>query len=259
MNKPKNLEIGFEFPRQTFSISSNDQKDKLECCGVQSDLYGDWVDVAMLGLPTLQILMDSGIPILGAVHVSQRFLQTHPLRLGEIICVYGKIMEITPHPRGSILGCEFTYENDAGKICVEAQRCGIIPVGAKEPSHGIPRPEENLNGFTEILKKILEPHKVVAFSKEAGNLIHSNREVAKQHGFKAPIAAGLIGIHLYREVIARHMRNPECFDMEVWFRRPMFWDDRLSLVVKKKNDSIVAMHILGPDGKPASNCLMHAM
>ena len=55
------------------------------------------------------------------------------------------------------------------------------------------------------------------------------------------------------------MGNPECFDMEVWFRRPMFWDDRLSLVVKKKNDSIVAMHILGPDGKPDSNCLMHTM
>ena len=85
MNKPKNLEIGFEFPRQTFSISSNDQKDKLECCGVQSDLYGDWVDVAMLGLPTLKILMDSGIPIVGAVHLSQRFCQSYPLRLDEVI------------------------------------------------------------------------------------------------------------------------------------------------------------------------------
>jgi hypothetical protein len=257
MNKPKNLEIGFEFPRQTFSISSNDQKDKLECCGVQSDLYGDWVDVAMLGLPTLKILVDSGIPILGAVHLSQRFCQSYPLRLDEVISVYGRVIEIAPHPRGSIISCEFTYENVDGEICVEAQRCGIIPIGPKEPSHGISRPEENLHGFTEISKTILDPHRVAAFSKEAGNLIHSDPEVAKQHGFKAPIAAGLIGIHLYREVIARHMGNPECFDMEVWFRRPMFWDDRLSLVGKKKNDNIFAMHLLGMDGKPASNCLMH--
>jgi acyl dehydratase len=258
--KPKiDLEVGLEFSPQIFIISSKDQKDKLECCDIEPTLYGDFVDVAMLGLPTLQVLMDSGIPILGAVHLSQRFRQLRPLRLDETIRISGRIIEINPHPRGSIICCEFKYENEEDQICVEATRSGIIPLGAKEPSNSIFRPKEDLDGFNQISQKILEPSKVASFSKEAGNLIHSDAEVAKKHGFRAPIAAGLMGVHLYREVIARYMGNPECFDMEIWFRRPMFWDDTLSLLTKRKNENINAMHLLGGDGKPTSNCLIHSM
>ena len=57
------LKVGLEFSPQTFIISSDDQKAKLECCDIEPNAYGNFVDVAMLGLPTLQVLMDSGIPV----------------------------------------------------------------------------------------------------------------------------------------------------------------------------------------------------
>ena len=114
-------------------------------------------------------------------------------------------------------------------------------------------------GFVKICQKILEPSKVAAFSKEAGNLIHSDPQVAQKHGFRAPIAAGLMGVHFYREIIAKYMDNPECFDMEIWFRRPMFWDDTLLLWANTKNGNIHAMHLLGSDTKPTSNCLIHSV
>ena len=144
-------ELGLEFSSQAFIISSDDQKAKLECCDIEPNAYGNFVDVAMLGLPTLQVLIDSGIPILGAVHLSQRFQQLHPLRLDETIRISGKIIGIKPHPRGSILCCEFKYENEEDKICVKATRSGIIPLGDKKPSDRIFRPKEDLDGFVETI------------------------------------------------------------------------------------------------------------
>ena len=44
------------------------------------------------------------------------------------------------------------------------------------------------------------------------------------------------------------------FDLQVWFRRPMFWDDELSLIVKEHNSKTFEMHLLGSNGKPTSNC-----
>lgn len=258
MSAAPDIAPGFAFPEQVFTVGRADQDRKLICSGIDPDLYGDAVDVAMLGLPTLESMMAVGVPILGGVHLSQRFHQIQPFTLGEPITVSGRVLEIAPHPRGCILHCAFSYARVDGTICVEASRSGITPMGAREPSPGIPRPDETLSGFSEIMRRPLEPQKVADYSNEAGNLIHSDPEVAKQHGFRAPIAAGLMGIHFYREALEKTAK-PKSFDLEVWFRRPMFWDDTLSLVAREEEGRIAAMHLLCSDGKPASNCVVHAV
>ncbi|MEL0021320.1 MAG: hypothetical protein VW709_15710 [Rickettsiales bacterium] len=258
MSAAPELASGFEFPAQVFTVTAAEQERKLICSGIDPALYGRNVDVAMLGLPTLRLLMAAGIPILGGVHLSQRFRQIRPFDLDEPITVSGRILDIAPHPRGCILQGAFDYARADGTVCVEAVRSGIAPMGPKEASHGIPRPDENLDGFSEIMRRTLEPQKVADYSDEAGNLIHSDPEVARQHGFRAPIAAGLMGIHFYREALEKR-HAPTSFDLEVWFRRPMFWDDTLSLVAREEGGRIAAMHLLCSDGKPASNCVVHAV
>ena len=149
--------------------------------------------------------------------------------------------------RGCILKCAFEYARQDGTVCVEAVRSGISPIGSKEPSNGIPRPSEELDGFGEILRRTLVPEKVADYSSEAGNLIHSDLDVAREHGFRAPIAAGLMGIHFYQEALQQEYA-PSAFDLEVWFRRPMFWDDTLSLVARENGGRIAAMHLLTTEG-----------
>jgi hypothetical protein len=39
----------------------------------------------------------------------------------------------------------------------------------------------------------------------------------------------------------------------------MFWDDTLFLWANTKNGNIHAMHLLGSDTKPTSNCLIHSV
>jgi len=252
------IESGFEFPARTFTVAKADQTRKLKCSGIDPALYGDDVEIAMLGLPTLEVLMACGIPILGGVHLSQRFRQIEPFQLEEPITAAGRILEINPHPRGCILRCQFSYTRADGTVCVEAERSGITPIGARDPSDGIPRPDESLEGFIEIMRRELVPEQVADYSSEAGNLIHSDPEVAKEHGFRVPIAAGLMGIHFYREALEKAYQ-PKAFDLEVWFRRPMFWDDTLSLVAREESGRIAAMHLLCSNGKPASNCVVHAV
>ena len=82
-----------------------------------------------------------------------------------------------------------------------------MPVGAKEKSHENFRPSEQLDGFLERNRYFLNPKKVADFSSEAGNLIHSDPKVAKQHGFRAPIAAGLSGTSFLSKIYWRKFRN----------------------------------------------------
>ena len=253
MNDIKNISPGFEFPEKVIQISEEEQRNKLSCCDIDGYIYGNEVDITMLGLPTLEVLMAADIPVLGAVHLFQKFHQHSPFILGEAIIVNGKIREVLPHERGCILNCDFRYMDSMGNVRVEAQRSGIVPVGAKAKSQENFRPSEQLEGFLERNRYLLNPKKVTDFSSEAGNLIHSDPEVAKQHGFRAPIAAGLMGLHFYRKFIAENFET-KSFDLLVWFRRPMFWDDELSLVVREVNSKRFDMHLLGSNGKPTSNC-----
>ena len=258
MSKALKIGRGFKFSPYTFSIERAEQNRKLNCCGINPMIFGDNVEISMLGLPAINVLMAADIPILGGVHLSQRFRQIEPFELEEPITVNGQILNIDPHPRGCILHCKFTYTKRNGKVCVVAERSGIITSGPKKPSRGIPRPEEELEGFLEIKRRKLVPSLVAAYSNEAGNLIHSDPVVAKEHGFKAPIAAGLMGIHFYCEALYIACR-PHTFDFEVWFRRPMFWDETLRLMGYEEKGRISAMHLLCSNGKPVSTCLVHAL
>ena len=258
VSEPLEKENGFKFAPWIFFVEKKEQIRKLNCSGVNPEIYGNHVEIAMLGLPTIKVLMAADIPILGGVHLSQRFRQIEPLHLGEPITVNGQIVDINPHPRGCVLHCQFKYSRSNGDVCVEAERSGIIAIGAKEPSRGIPRPSETLEGFSEIMHRKLIPKSVGEYSNEAGNLIHSDPAVAAEHGFRAPIAAGLMGIHFYREAL-QNAYKPDAFDLEVWFRRPMFWDDTMTLMASKERGRICAMHLLCSSGKPASSCIVHSV
>lgn len=249
---------GFDFPVQEIVIEPEAQARKLAFCGIDPGLYGETVDVVMLGLPTLQSIMAAGVPVVGGVHLMQRFIQRRPIRLGEPVVIAGRVLSRVPAPRGSILESAFSYARRDGTVLVEAVRAGIIPDGNTGPAPAEPKPDESLEGFAPVMTRTLEPDKVAAYSEEAGNLIHSDPEVARQHGFRAPIAAGLMGLHYYREALETRHRATG-FDLEVRFRRPMFWDDTLTLVAREESSRIVAMRLLGSEGKPTSLATVHAV
>ena len=74
----------------------------------------------------------------------------------------------------------------------------------------------------------------------------------KAHG----IAAGLIAVHYYLEALVRR-GGWESMDMEIWFKRPMFWDERLILQDKTDGGRLSAMRIENQAGKTASQARLN--
>ena len=71
----------------------------------------------------------------------------------------------------------------------------------------------------------MRPEQALAYSRE-GNAIHYDEEVAQQAGFRAPIIGGGQGVHY----LTRAFWNLGAqFDWEIYFRRPIFWDDHIQV------------------------------
>ena len=95
------------------------------------------------------------------------------------------------------------------------------------------------------------PEEVARYSNDGRNKIHSDPEIARQFGFRAPIAAGLIALHYYLEAVARRCASGT-LDIEIWLKRPMFWDETLTLRHKTVTGQLTGMRIENKVGKVAS-------
>ncbi len=260
------LQPGFVFPDTSFLLSRELQAVKLDCCGIDPALYGDQADPTLLGVATLDAMLAAGISLLGQVHVAQRFHLLRPLRLDETILVQGRVTGTEKTARGTTYSSAFDYRDEKGEVAATATRTSLRPdlaagksgPGSKKDKQSDKEPSASNDdaGLSTVFSRTLEPEKVARYSGDAGNLIHSDPDVAREHGFHAPIAAGLIGVHLFTEALAR--RSCEIYDIDIRFRRPMFWDETLDLEAREEEGRITAMRIINATGRPAVSAVLHA-
>ncbi len=241
------LEAGFAFKTVEFTVSRSFQEEKLRAAGIDAARYGDRADPTFLGHGALQAMSASGISILGQVHMTQRFRLHRAVRLDEPLTVAGTVTRVETVPRGRRVWCRFSYRDGAGREVCETERSGLRPDPARKrrPGGGAAAPPEEC-GFEEVAAHRLTPEGVAAYSDDTLNAIHNDPEVAAQFGFRAPIAAGLMGIHYYVAALSE-AGIPERLDLALRFLRPMFWDDRLSLQRRAGQ-----MRLVNPEGKPTS-------
>ena len=240
------LEAGFAFQTAEFAVARSFQEAKLRAAGIDAGRYGDRADPTFLGHGALKAMHESGISLLGQVHMTQRYRLRRPVRLDEPLTVAGEVTRIDAVPRGRQVWCRFSYRDRAGREVCETERSGLRPDPARKrgPGDGAPAPDED--GFEPVAGHRLTPEGVAAYSDDTLNAIHNDPEVAARFGFRAPIAAGLMGIHYYVAALAED-GIPERLDLAVRFLRPMFWDDRLRL---QRRDG--RMRLANPEGKPVS-------
>ena len=241
------LEEGFAFETVEFAVERAFQEAKLRATGIDAGRYGDLADPTFLGHGALKAMHESGISILGQVHMTQRFRLRRAARLDEPLTVAGEVTRIEDVPRGRRVWCRFRYIDGEGREVCETERSGLRPDPARKrgPGGGAIAPGEE--GFREIAEHSLTPEGVAAYSDDTLNAIHNDPEVAARYGFRAPIAAGLMGIHYYIAALSGE-GMPERLDLSIRFLRPMFWDDRLSL--QRRNGR---MRLVNPEGKPVSD------
>lgn len=262
MLDPYPLPVGYVYESRPVAIDRAQQLAKLSACGIDPEVHGDRLDLTFLGLPILDALMEPGVPLQGQVHIYQRFIQHAPVALDTALHMRGRITAIEQVAKGEVVRWSFLFSDPEGRDLVTVDRAGLRPRAGGTGSSGatdfLAAPDEDALGFKEIWQRTMRPEEVAGYSSDGRNRIHSDPEIARQFGFRAPIAAGLMAVHYYFEALARRGAG-EGMDLEIWFKRPMFWDERLSLQDKTDGKRLTAMRILNQSGKIASQARVNGI
>ena len=87
-----------------------------------------------------------------------------------------------------------------------------------------------------VAEHTLTPEAVTAYSS-AGNSIHYDLAAAQRAGFRAPLIGGGMGVH-YLTAYLWEAHAPSALDLDIFFRRPIFWDESFVVAVSSALDAI---------------------
>ena len=238
---------GFNYLPDTVAVTAAHQVDKLLACGIDADIFAGQVDPAFFIGIAIHAGINSGISAEGNINMLQSLRMHRPVLLGEELEVKGQIMAVTEVPRGLRVDTDVWFEDTHGQRVISAPRTSLRPdpqrAESKNHSAGVtdkdndkgagerPQPVvDDLSALEFLASYQLTPEGVRAYSME-GNSIHYEMEPAQKAGFRAPLIGGGMGVHfLMAELWQAHKQSggPEAFDAEIYFRRPIFWDDAVA-------------------------------
>ncbi len=248
---------GLEIRRQTRALSVQEQDTRLRAIGVNPDRYQTIVDPAFLIGLSIDAGIASGISAEGNVNMLTRLTQKSPLRLGEAFNVAGIIESVDEVPRGLRIKTVVQFSDLAGASLATVVRESLKPVGRGHGAGGAgtrpPNVIADVSSLKSIAKYQLTPEATWAYSHE-GNAIHYEIDAAQAAGFRAPIIGGGQGVHYL--TAALWDEGYRDFDLDIFFRRPIFWDQRVWVGVSEdaaaigliRDDKVgTEMQIYGPD------------
>ena len=233
---------GFNYLPDTVAVSTAHQIDKLHACGIDAEIFAGHVDPAFFIGIAIHAGINSGISAEGNINMLQSLRMHRPVLLDEELLVKGQILAVTQVPRGLRVDTDVWFENAEGQRVISAPRTSLKPDPQRAEGKGGgagERPQaviEDVSNLEFLQNYQLTPDGVRAYSME-GNSIHYELEPAQKAGFRAPLIGGGMGVHfLMAELWQAHEQGvgPQAFDAEIYFRRPIFWDD--SVGVFNRND-----------------------
>ena len=81
---------------------------------------------------------------------------------------------------------------------------------------------------------------------------------ARRYGFRAPIIAGNQTVNFLLEALALDTL-PHAFDIEVRFRKPVFWDDAVAIEGRRgAGGRLTAIRAVNGDGVTVADATVHA-
>ena len=222
---------GFEYQADTVVVSTAYQQEKLGTCGIDPDVFGDAVAASFYSGLAIRAGIASGISAEGNVNMLQSLVQHRPALLDEPLKVQGHITAVTEVPRGRTIDTDVWFEDAAGERVITARRRSLKPDPTKSARGAGDRPAPVVAdpaSATVLASQRLTPEIVVGYSEE-GNSIHYDLEAATRAGFRAPLIGGGMGVH-YLLAAVYAAQPPQTFDLDIYFRRPIFWDDGFDVV-----------------------------
>jgi len=228
---------GFEYESDSVVVGAGYQREKLSICGVNPDVFGATADASFFIGMAIRAGVASGISAEGNVNMLQSLIQHRPAGLDETLTVRGRITAVTEVPRGRTIDSDVWFEDADGERVITARRRSLKPDPDKSARGAGQRPPPVMAdpaSATVLAAHTLTPEIVVNYSEE-GNSIHYDLDAARRAGFRAPLIGGGMGVHYLLAAIYAES-PPAHFDLDIYFRRPIFWDDTFNVV--RENDAM---------------------
>ncbi|MDA0822539.1 MAG: MaoC/PaaZ C-terminal domain-containing protein [Proteobacteria bacterium] len=256
------LEVGFRFPEKSVVVDREEQTRLHKWCDIEPTVFGDVADPALVTrLPVVMVAntVVAQRPEWGQVHTTHRMLQRRPILIGESLTLTGVIDGFVAHPRGEIMQCSWFYQDANGEIALEVYPEALLIDPAIDPRRSAanervkPPAEQTKYLFT----KRCTPQATAGYCEGTNNLIHLDLAAAQRFGFRAPIIAGTQTMSFLLEAIYRAY-SPHALALTIGFRRPVFWDDELAIVVTERDAGSQYIQALNKAQKCVADCLVEA-
>jgi hypothetical protein len=233
---------GFELSQEESIVTKEYQAEKLATQGLDASIFGDHVDPSFYIGIGIRVGIASGISAEGNVNMLSRIVQHRPVVLGEALLSKGRIVSVEDVPRGRRISTDVWFEGSDGERAISVPRVSLKPDPSKAGSRGAgERPAdvvEDVGMLTIVSEHRLTPEGTKGYSSE-GNAIHYEMDAANLAGFRAPVIGGGQGVHFLMAAIWGH--GLEKVGLDIYFRRPIFWDDTIAVGVSHDTGAVASL------------------
>ncbi|WP_375689122.1 hypothetical protein [Pseudooceanicola sp. LIPI14-2-Ac024] len=222
---------GLTFKPRRLRFDRADEARMMGACGSDTRLFDGMIDPAAFIPHAIRESALNGVTENGGVNMVQSVRMESPLSLNEEITVSGAITEVVAVPRGVVTTTETFYHGADGRPGMILKRLALKtdPTKAADPAlrgAGDRPPPVIVDPLALDLlgSEQLTPDAVKTYSLGTGNLLHVDPVSAERAGYRAPIVGGSQGVRYMTAALWRE-GTPRQLDLDVFFRRPIFWDD----------------------------------
>ena len=251
---------GFKFQDRPMTVDAADQQRLVSLCGLEPSIFGDKMDPAAFISLAIQEGVRNGIHANATINMVQKLVQHRQMTLGEPLTVSGAILDVEEVPRGRVATSEVWFSGADGKRALTSLRKSLRPDASKVGTRGAGERPAPVIADVSALKTVgsftLRPEDVKAYSGPH-NPIHFDPEVAKRNGYRAPIMGGTQCVRFVTAEIWRRF-TPQTLDLDIYFRRPLFWDDSFEVMVDEQGGEWKAI-CLAKDGKVATEARINSI
>ena len=244
---------GYRFQPRQMTVERAEQMRLIALCGIDPGVFGECMDPAGFISLAIQEGVRNRIHANGTVNMVNTLIQHRPVRLGESLTVEGAILDVEEVPRGRVATSETWFCAADGERAFTSRRRSLRPDSTKAATRGAGEKPltviEDVARLQAIGDFTLTPENVKAYTGPH-NPIHFDPEAAKRGGFRAPIIGGGQGVRFLTAAIWRRF-SPRVLDLDIYFRRPIYWDDSFTVMVDERDGAWRAIALI-KDGKVAT-------
>jgi hydroxyacyl-ACP dehydratase HTD2-like protein with hotdog domain len=255
---------GLRYNKRVFVVDAANEARLMDHCGIDPATFKGAADPSAFISFAIQEGVRNGISSNGGVNMVQGLVQSRPLRLDEKLTVTGEILKVEEAPRGRVTTSETWYHGENGELGITSKRKSLKTDPNKYADPNLrgagERPQPviaDVNALKKLGQFTLTPEDVQGYGLNTTNAIHFDEDAAKRAGYRAPIIGGGHGVRFLTEAIWKAF-SPKGIDVDIYFRRPLFWDDTFDILVDDAGGKWKAM-CLAKDGKIATEMRINSI